>query len=358
MKRKETTEQQSVLLAAQEREQKQEQPKMRVDRGLIHATQEGYKHEVKAGTQLIIFDELEAKTQDKVRELNVNKRELYIGIDLDGDGWELMEVLQLLQYTHSNTTDQTKENYYLGDYEKSGNAMTLWNGKDVPNGYIETTLGEITRLRTGNNKPAKQHIKTTYNMIMKYNMQRYLIRYQEYYEETKKNGKTRKGSRKVESYTMLYKAEIATDATTRTSLVKIWLSPIFYRQIATHYDLKPQDFLARVRTAYAEITKKKQDCPELPNYLLAFLNQLIDAQLYAEQTYHCRAKGTATEKGLYDKLNYSWVKTWQWKKLEDTLAVYVEVAKRIGLLEKFWKTNTTDGDEVLNFKVTKQGEWS
>lgn len=339
---------------------------MRVDRGLIHAMQVGYKHEIKAGTQLDIFDELQARTKEELLEFNVNKRNIYLGIDMDGDGWEIIEVLQKLQYTHSNTTDQNKIDYYLGDYAKSDKALTKWGEKEVPTGYLKTTLGELTRLRTGNSKPATKHIKTTRNMLSKYNMQRYLYRCTEYYDKTTKNGKKAKGRRELETYIMLYKAEIATDSLTRTSLVEIWLSPAFYKKIATHYDLKPLDFLERVRGAYADITGKKQDCPELPNYLLAFLNQLIDAQLYKDKDgdhskdciYHCRAKGTDTEKGIYDKINYSWVKSRQWKKLEDTLAVYIEVAKRIGLLADFWKTSTTDGDEVLNFKVVGQGEWN
>lgn len=345
------------LFNIDEQQQKRQDvsPKMRYTRGLQHAMQEGYKHNV-GGVQLTIFNELEAKTQDKIRSLNVDSSSLYFGIDLDGDGWEIIEVLQLLLYKHSNTTDQSRADYYRGDPNTTALQTLEWNGREQAVGYIETTLAELAKLRTGLQKVGGKDLKTTKTILMKYTDKRYLLRYREDYTETKPNGKTKRSWRTIEGYTMLYHASVAQDAGTRTNLVKVWLSPAFNYQIARNYDEKPLDFLDRVRKTYADVTGSQRK--QLPNYLLAFLNQLIDAQHYDGCIYHCKTLGKGRDKGIYEKLNNSWVKARRWADLETAMAQYIEVATRIGLLRNHWKeTNISTGEDILYFEVTPAKEW-
>lgn len=332
-------------------------PMMRIDRGLIYNLQAGYKHTLKPDAQQqVIFAELEAKTQSKIIDLHVDQSHLYFGIDMGEDGWVLMNLLWQLQYKQSNTTNQSRLDYYLGRRNTSPFTLTEWMGEQMQVGYIETTLGEMTRIRTGNQRPSKKQINVTRALLMKYNMRRYLYKCVQTYTKTTKNGNKKAGSRYRETYTILYKADISADADSRTSVVKIWLSPAFYSRIKNNYDTLPVDFYDRVRDAYCSIANIKS-WMEPPEYLFGLLHQLADAQLYPDCVYHIKARGTEKDKGLYDKMSPYCVSKRMWKELEKRLDMYVEVAKRIGLLVKHWKTTNNDGEEVLYFQVVPQGQW-
>lgn len=309
-----------------------------------------------AGRQLGLFDELEEATQGRVRDLQIKDTELYVGIDLDGDGWELFETIQTVLHLHSQTSNQDAPDYYKGDPNDTEFKVAIWNGKKEPVAYIKTNLAELTKIRTGIDKPHGSDIDTTARLIQKYNQKPYCVRYKEYYTETKNvRGRetTRTSYRTIETADALYKAVVKRDHGTRTSSVQFWLLPLFFHQIATNYNSRPLDYISRVRRAYITLAGKTRT--KTPDSLHYFLTRLVEAQNNEERSYHCKLFG---EGGLYTMIDERATKKRMWKQLEATLCLFADVAKEIGLLES-WETkkSVNNDNTVATFKVVPQGQW-
>lgn len=311
----------------------------------------------KAGQQIGLFDELEAATQKKVRNLKIDSGELYIGVKLDAGGWELIHAIQTVLAQHSQTINQDAPDYYKGDLNDTNNKLVMWNGEKRPVGYIKTTLGELTRVRTGIDKPNGRDINTTAELLQFYNCKPYVVRYKEYYTETKiVKGKPKqiKSCRTIETADPLYKAEVTRDNGTRTSCVKIWLTPLFYHQIETNYNQRPPDYTGRVRRAYNKLAGSKQNStpPKGLEYLLA---QLIEAQNNSTCTYHSKLLG---EDGLYKLIDERSYKKRMWKDADKALHLFADVATEIGLLESWGIEDSKNFDnKIATFKVVPQGKW-
>lgn len=326
---------------------------VRSPRGLDAQKLKGYQQ---AGRQLGLFDELEEQTKDRVRELQIDSAELYLGVDLAGDGWEWFETLQTVLHLHSQTTDQTAPDYYMGDTNDTGVTAALWNGKAAAVAYIKTNLAELTKIRTGVEKPSTADLNNTAKLLQKYNSKPYCVRYKEYYTETKTvRGRevTKTNYRTIETADPLYKAVLKRDYGTRTSSIQIWLQPLFFQQIATNYNSRPLDYLGRVRKAYKKLYGKTNVKP--PDGLHYFLARLVEAQNNTERTYHCKLFGDG---GLYELLDKRAAKKRMWKQLADTLQLFAEVAKEIGLLENWEKKDSVNHDNTIaTFTVVPQGQW-
>lgn len=350
---------------------------VRTPRNLADQMQQGYRKEyaLQVCKQLSLFPELPEGIKQKIKQKGGKEEEIYIGIDMDGAGWRLVETLQQLLHRHSQTTDQTAPDYYMGDYAEAGEKAGLiasinMDGDKGKTPVLITTPTELASIYASSSKPSGKQIKMAVDTLLRYSKQNYYIDYTEWYTEpyTDKNGlqKEKKKGRRIKGYFPLYvwveseelEKEDAT-TTVKSRAIRIQLNPIWQRQIATHYNSKPADFMDRVINAYAKGTKK-----ELPQALLPFLNKLVDAQHYKatdtvpQCTYRCKQLGTPADMGLYDMISPNWVKKREWKKLEQTLADFVGVAEKIGLLQKHWvETSKQDGKTVHFFQVAKFGEW-
>lgn len=358
MAKKQTTkafEQAELARLQQEQQQEQQQTTqmVRSPRGLDNQKLVGYKQ---AGKQLGLFDELEEQTKNRVRDLKIDSAELYVGIDLDGDGWELFETIQTVLHQHSQTTDQNAPDYYMGDTNDTGVTVALWNGKKEPVAYIKTNLAELTKIRTGVDKPSGKDIDTTAALIAKYNGKPYIVRYKEYYTETKTvRGRDilKTSYRTVETADALYKAVVKRDHGTRTSSVQLWLLPLFFRQIATNYNSRPLDYISRVRKAYTKLSGKANT--KTPDGLHYFLARLVEAQNNTEHVYHSKLYGDG---GLYELIDRRAASKRMWRQLEETLKLFAAVAKEIGLLESWTMQASVNHDNtVATFMVVPQGQW-
>lgn len=336
-----------------EQQQQQATQMVRSPRGLDAQKLAGYRQ---AGRQLGLFDELEEQTKNRVRELQINSAELYVGIDLDGNGWELFETIQTVLHQHSQTTDQNAPDYYMGDTNDTGVTVALWNGKKEPVAYIKTSLAELTKIRTGEDKPRGRDIDTTAELIARYNGKPYIVRYKEYYTETKKvRGRdvSKTSCRTVETADALYKAVVKRDHGTRTSSVQLWLLPLFFHQIATNYNSRPIDYVSRVRNAYGKLSGKAKKQP--PDGLHYFLTRLMEAQNNPDCTYHSKLYGDG---GLYELIDRRAASKRMWGQLADTLKLFAAVAKEIGLLESWETKDSANHDNTIaTFKVVPQGQW-
>lgn len=347
-------------------------PMVRSPRNLVEQMQQGYRKEYAlqiAGTQLSLFPDIPEEIKQKVRKAGGKEEEIYIGIDMDGAGWRLVETLQQLLHRHSQTTNEEAQDYYMGDYTTAagqpGLIATVNMGEtkgQTP--VIITTPTELAAIYTNTNKPGGKQIKLAVETLQRYSKRNYYMNYTEWYTETvtDKNGltKEKKKGRRVKGYMPLYiwledeeLEKEGADTIVRNRAIRIQLNPIWQRQIATHYNSKPADYMDRVIKAY-NVGKNK----DLPQALLPFLNKLVDAQHYKECIYHCRQLGTPADMGLYDMISPNWVKKREWKRLEQTLADFIDVATKIGLLKKHWVENSKqDGKPVHYFQVVEFGEW-
>lgn len=337
----------------------------RSSRNLANQMLAGYKHDIKPNipVQLSIWEKLGDDKKKTLLDLNVTKQAFYVGIDMEGDGWELMEVLQQLHHIHSQTQHRDRKDYYTGDLIMDENNLQLVpyaEEKDAQKIYIKTNSNEMAKLSSGRSHPTKHDKDSIMASVRKYGKKPFTAKYTEYYSAKKKckGGKLEPYTSKrfVEQPIILFDYRYTANEGTGRDVLELWLSPIFYRQIANYFELKPIDFLQRVKNTYKDVKGTKKAV--LPNYLLPFLTQLIDAQHYADRTYHCKLWGTDKEKGLYDKINYNLRKNRCYKRLDETLSDFIEVAKRIGLLEKHWTTPTENNeDTVYNFQVVEIGKW-
>lgn len=319
------------------------------------------------GRQLDLWDVLEPA--EKPKDVKVTDSQMQVeGIPLDSNGWELFTTLQDLLHLHSQTTDQSRADYYRGELGKNGKlAVTTWDGNiDAPAAYIKTTLAELTKLRLcTERKPSKTDLMLTEELLQAYNMKPYNIRYTEYYT-TDGKGKPTVGSITRTTKEALYKAAITKNNversttkdgekwSTKATAVEIWLKPLFFYNIDVNYNTRPKDYRQRVKAAYMELTGAKI-MRKLPEYLYPFLEQLIDAQNYKNCTYHCKLTG---KDGLYMKLNPTFVKSRQTPRLERQLKLFAAIAQKIGLLKE-WKIESSkvSGIPIATFKVVGQTEW-
>ena len=354
-----------------EQQQQQATQMVRSPRNLADQMQQGYRKEyaLQVGKQLSLFPDIPEEIKQKILQKGGKEEDIYIGIDMDGAGWRLVETLQQLLHRHSQTTDQNAPDYYMGDYaEAAGQAGLMvsvnMGGEQGKTPVLITTPTELAAIYTNTSKPGGKQIKLAVDTLLRYSKQNYYMDYTEWYTEqyTDKNGlpKEKKKGRRMKGYFPLYiwveSEELEKeDASTivKSRAIRIQLNPIWQRQIATYYNSKPADFIDRVINAYANGTKK-----ELPQALLPFLNKLVDAQHYDQNTYHCKQLGTPADMGLYDMISPNWVKKREWKRLEQALAEFIDVATKIGLLQKHWvESSKQDGKPVHYFQVVKFGEW-
>lgn len=343
---------------------------VRSPRNLADQMQQGYRKEyaLQVGKQLSLFPDIPDEIKQKIQQRGGKEEEIYIGIDMDGAGWRLVETLQQLLHRHSQNSNQEAQDYYMGDYAEAAGqeglmATVNMGGEQSKTPVIITTPTELAAIYASTNKPSGTQIKMAVDTLLRYSRRNYYMNYTEWYTEqyTDKNGlpKEKKKGRRVKGYFPLYiwveseeleKEDAST--TVKSRAIRIQLNPIWQRQIATHYNSKPADFIDRVLNAYGKKSR------ELPQALLPFLNKLVDAQHYEQYTYHCKQLGTPDDMGLYDMISPNWVKKREWKRLEQTLADFIDVATKIGLLQKHWVENSKqDGKPVHYFQVVKFGEW-
>lgn len=348
---------------------------IRTPRSLIDQMEKGYRKEEALkvpGVQLSLFPDIPEEIKLKVKRGGRKEEDIYIGIDMDGAGWRLVETLQQLLHKHSQTHNQLLGDYYMGDFGKAAKKNLI---KTISMGEITgktpviiTTPTELAAAYACTTKPSGTQIAMALNTLVRYSEKNYFMDYTEWETEqyTNKYGQTkeRRIGKRVKGYLPLFlllegETLIENDGkvTKLAGDISIQLNPIWQRQIATHYNNKPQDFMERVIKAYG----KKG---ELPTALLPFLNKLIDAQHYTasgklpECTYHCKQLGTLADMGLYDMISPNWVKKREWKRLEQMLDTFIDIATKIGLLKKHWiEIGAKDEKPVHYFQVAKFGEW-
>lgn len=309
------------------------------------------------GKQLSMrFDELDNVAKGRVEQLKINKSSLFVGVNMGAGGIELLEAFNLLlQQQSANTTNPNSADYYGGRAdEPDGGKLVKWqHGGQVvaaSGAYIKTNLTELCRIITGEDKPSKWARDRVAALLDKYNNQPYLIRYTEEREEVLKNGKTRRKIYEVRTAEPLFKAVTTEEKTTGKSSVQIILKPLFFQQIAKQHNLKPVDYLQRVRREYMIAAGNGIERTP-PDTLYFFLTLLIEATGRESRLYN--VKKSALLEQIAPK---------EWKKRERGAAAkilnqYIEVAKRIGLLASVEDYTNADGEEVLLFHVTEKGYW-
>lgn len=345
-------------------------PMMRTTRNVAKVMQDGYRQSKKA-IQLSLFDDLPEQVQKAVRASGTEVSGLYIGADLDGAGWRMVEALQKLQHLKSETRDQNSPAYYMGNYQSKGEndklLLPISMGNNAAGAVvavrptIETNITELAAIYSCTKKPSNVAIESTRETLLRYSKQNYLMSYKEYYTEQytdkKGNTKERRMSREIKGYMPLYSAIEDTtrdenENVTGRKLV-IQLNPAFRRQIATNYDTKPLDYLERVTAASKTIWKR-----QMPDALLPFLNRLVDAQHYTEKngvperTYHIK------QSELLEMIAPKEVKKRENKKAAEKLAGFIHVAESIGLLARHWEAKSKeDGSTICYFQVVDAHGW-
>lgn len=355
------------IIKQPEAKPKQSVEMVRTTRNLLSQMKVAYKHT--EPIQLSLFDELPTMVRERVEKKKMDKSTLYIGADLDGAGWRLVEVLQKMLHQHSNTTDQTRPDYYMGDYKPKGEddktlkPIKFTEDLTAVRPTFETSVNEIAAQYTCTDNPSGGIIKSVGDKLLDIAQRNYLFVYTEYYTEeyTDKNGKKKQHQKSKEIKTLmpLYSIDEVTEntdgkETARRLIIK--LNPMFQRQIDTRHNDKPLDFLERVLKASKSIWKR-----QLPDALLPFLNTLIDAQHYEEtktkngkqivpaRTYHVKQ----TE--LYTTIAPTEMSIRNKRAAEKKLDGFIKVATDIGLLQKHWTdTSKKDGEIVHYFQVREQ----
>jgi hypothetical protein len=307
-------------------------------------------------TQQEIFSKLEDETKDEIGPQTPSVK--VFGPAIKTSEYQLIECLQKLLHTKSETKDPKSEKYYAGNYFPNKEDEQGIVKYEIPvKGQISDTRiaptisftrYELAKEYTGGRTPSGNDIKEVWNLLQTLANRKYLFVYTIPVPKTQQ-GKIRR--KEIEHYRelldILNEKEIETDENTKEDKVigrtiHITLHPVFRDGIDKEFIIKPVDIAHRTKIATAgrEIDHSTY---QLREYLL----QEHSAKRYTPQIGLHKLYSTIAEK-YRQRRNY--------KKCKEKLLQGIEVCKNLGLLES-WKESTskTTGDPIITFSLCR--EW-
>lgn len=366
--------------------------------GQMHKGRKNKLKAIAASYSRDLFSDLDNDIRNDIEEYwsaNGNtKSQIYIGIGLDDDkDWNIVDTLVALLHKKSQTSYQDANDYYMGNGSEAQMRLITIGGTESKTPVILTTKGEWIKAFTLSKDPSSAEKKKAMEALKHYASKPFYMEYTEFSDEeyTTRGGKTKtkKKATTIKRFSALYALGEKVDSEqlldqdgnpvldkdgkvvmqTKAHSLIITLDPIFRKQIENHYILKPLDLRSKLLAAYREATGTKN---KTPDSLLPFIYQLLDAQHnqggngISPRTYRVRQNTIVVTKdgkdevmlGLFDMISSGAVKGNKVGRLQQQLDTYIEVAKRIGLLERHWTEQSADtGNIIHNFQVVDAETW-
>ena len=274
-------------------------------------------------------------------ELSKIKTPPIIGLDLTRGERKLVNCFSLMLHERSNTYNSEAKDYYSGD-TKNPEIVHYSDKISAPSPELRFTLYELTKVYSRKDKPSGGEIRVVRNILEK------LVRKSYYIELNPLSHKGRNGENiKVRwrgMQPLLILGDVL-DGDTKGELL-IQLNAIFAVQIRNYYVNYPINFDQLLEEAYL----KSYESNRPPSGVYIFIDYLAENRgvkgIYKHEIY---------KSNLYKLINYKWLERSKLKELNDAISKGIEVAQKIGLLEKWEEVTGATGEIKYVFYTNK--EW-
>ncbi len=241
-------------------------------------------------------------------------------------------------HQRSQTIDASKDNYYAGETSNpTFERYTSNNDIVAPKPELRTTLYEITKLYTNKSNPSGGELDVVKNVLFSLFHKGYNLRLTP--TIYKENGE------KPKRVTWLDKLSLFSIGTTENkNELYIHLSSFFALQIRNYYVNYPIDFSLRLEDAYSKLYPNKRATIGVSVFIDYLASVRGIKNIYRHETY----KST-----LYKIINYKWLERSKIKELKEVVKIGIDIAKEIGLLEKYEEVTGITGELKYIFYTRK-----
>jgi len=202
-------------------------------------------------SQLSIFDQLQEETQLEIKEAQVEKEIIKIGLTLSPSENKIVDSLSNLLHENSQNQDPEKPNYFTGN---STDIKTItYLDEETPIPQLLVTLYQLTQVYRGSDSVSGKDVENVKGILHELDKKRFLLKY----TETTKTKSGEEIKDEYEGYESIIKLGKATRTKTKNNIEYykktvevISLHPIFRRQIEDKYILYPSDINKRTEIAY------------------------------------------------------------------------------------------------------------
>lgn len=329
-------------LKEKEAELKKRETKLETEKKRLKEAQTGSyrkpKHLVNAMTQLrpltnkgaSLFNGLDETVAPKF------KTPLMIGLELSRGERKLVNCFSLMLHQRSQTIDASKDNYFSGDTNNP--TFERYSSDDIiaPKPELRFTLYELSKVYTRKANPSGRDIKIVRELLESLLHKTYYVELEKI-EYKDKNGDAKRVSwRGKIALFMLGKVD--------NGEVLIQLNSLFALQIRDYYVNYPINFDELLENSYLELYNSGR----VSTGVYVFIDYLASIRgaknIYKHEIY---------KSNLYEKINYKWLRESRKAKLEETINRGIEVAQRIGLLEKYEEVAGATGEIKYIFYTRK-----
>lgn len=323
--------------ALKEREAKLEAEKKRLEEERKGSYRKP-KHLVNAMTQLRPLTNKDASLFSGLDETVAPKFKtpLMIGLDLSRGERKLVNCFSLMLHQRSQTIDASKDNYFSG--ETNNPTFERYSSDDIiaPKPELRFTLYELSKVYTRKVNPSGRDIKIVRELLESLLHKTYYVEL-ENIEYKDKNGDAKRVSwRGKIALFMLGEVD--------NGEVLIQLNSLFALQIRDYYVNYPINFDELLENSYLELYNSGR----VSTGVYVFIDYLASIRgaknIYKHEIY---------KSNLYEKINYKWLRESRKAKLEETINRGIEVAQRIGLLEKYEEVAGATGEIKYIFYTRK-----
>lgn len=308
-----------------------------------HLTDQILKYNYPRDKQPSLFDLLKDETKKEIEVSGVQITEVVEGIKLSPSETKVIDCLCKLLHENSQTSDNTKEDYYSGNV---GYELVEYGGGNTPAPKIAFTLYELAREYKGGEYVSGKDIDNLKQILTELDSKRFLL---SYVETTKKKDGGRI-ERKIEDFRkLLHILKISQTEYSKEDVelskkeeTVILLNPIFRRQIDSKFILYPNDINRRTIIAYGS-----HNLSEIALRLRDYLMRELSSKHYTPEI--------GLEK-LYYLLAEKWMSESRKKKVREYTEKALETVVALGLLLSYEIKPSSTGEAKIVFTLNKDWE--
>jgi hypothetical protein len=304
-----------------------------------------YNYPKDTAPQLSIFDSLNERVKQDIKEAGVEVKEIVEGIKLSPSETKVIDCLCKLLHDTSQNLNPTKEDYYSGNF---GTDLIPYGGQaNTPAPKLAFTLYELTKEYTGvDKKIGGKDIENVKQILTDLDNKKFLLSYVET-TKTKSGGRVEtkiEDFRKLIHIITLSQTEYDKEDVTLSKIEEtvILLNPIFRRQIDSKFILYPNDINRRTIIAYGS-----HNLSEIALRLRDYLVREISSKHYKPEISLDR---------LYYYLAEKWMRESRKKKVKEYTDKALETVKSLGLLLSYEIKPASNGEPKVVFHLNKDWE--
>ena len=296
------------------------------------------KHLVNASTNIRPLTIEKASLFSSLDETQIAKAKTppMMGIDLTRGERKLVNCFSMILHQRSQTIDDKSLNYYSGDTDKPRRVKYVNNDIIAPLPELRLTLYELTKVYSRKDNPSGRDMKIVNTLLEGLLHKTYYVELDPIEYRDRNNQKQKVSWRGRIALFML--------GDTDNGELLIQLNSIFALQIRDFYVNYPINYDELLEEANLKLSKSRV----IPNGVYIFIEYLASRRGVNNSYKHEIYKST-----LYEKINYKWAKRSKIKELNENIERGINIAKEIGLLEKYEEITGSTGEIKYIFHTRK-----